>query len=283
MSISQYICLFVAYSFLGWCYEMLFCVLKTGKWENRGFLYGPVCPIYGAGCMGLTLMIPILQGDNPDLQLWQVFIISIIGSAILEYLTSWVMEKIFHAVWWDYSDLPLNLNGRISLLTTLGFGGAGIITFYVIIPIMEHIVEEINPALVYIFSIVSFGIFVADFTLTVVALLHFNATATRIAGSIGKNIEGLVGNTTQKAMWIKHEIMIRQDAIMKQISLINGYGFGALKKISVFRDKDEKQRITKRTVFSLIMRKKQKDPNFSDEDRHINNTTDFQKKEEKIC
>ena len=121
MWLSRYICLFFIYSFMGWIYETLYCTIKNGKWENRGFLFGPACPIYGTGAVAISVIMKVTIGNGIVLSLWQIFLIAFIGSAGLEYITSWGLEKLFHAAWWDYSDFPLNLHGRISLFTSLGF------------------------------------------------------------------------------------------------------------------------------------------------------------------
>ena len=81
MWISRYFVYFVIFSFFGWIYESIYCTIKSKRWENRGFLYGPLCPIYGAGGVGITAIV-------------------------LEYGTSWTLEKLFHAYWWDYSEMP---------------------------------------------------------------------------------------------------------------------------------------------------------------------------------
>ena len=117
MIFSLYFVYFIEASFIGWVWECTYNAVKQHRWENRGFLFGPVIPIYGVGTVGMMIIVrllPTLAAD--DVSLWKVFLISVVGSAILEYLTSYFMEKLFHAVWWDYSDMPLNIHGRICLL-----------------------------------------------------------------------------------------------------------------------------------------------------------------------
>lgn len=102
--------------FMGWVYESLAMTIWTGKWENRGFLFGPLIPIYGFGDITLTIVLSIYHLSN-----LQVFILSVLGSVILEISTSILLEKLFHAYWWDYSGVPLNFQGRICLPASLGF------------------------------------------------------------------------------------------------------------------------------------------------------------------
>ena len=109
------------YSFFGWVYESSFTTLRDGRWQNRGFLYGPCCPIYGVGAVLITQIAEKVGSmQNEPMPLWSIFLVSFVGSAVLEYVTSYTLEKLFHAIWWDYSMLPFNLNGWISLLNMCG-------------------------------------------------------------------------------------------------------------------------------------------------------------------
>ena len=141
MWLSRYFVMFALYSVLGWVYESTFCTIKEGKWENRGFLYGPIVPIYGVGATGITMVYDALQNyAGYSLNWWQVFLIGYLGSIVLEFGTSWVLEKLFHAVWWDYSNMPFNLQGRVCLPCSLGFGAAGLLVIYGLYPLMNRIV-----------------------------------------------------------------------------------------------------------------------------------------------
>ena len=124
----------------GWVYECVYCTVKTTRCQNRGFLFGPVCPIYGFGFIGAFLLFTSgrLQGTGGHLSLTLVFAICAAGSAVLEYSTSFLLEKLFHARWWDYSHIPLNLNGRICLPATLGFGAAGTVIIGFVLPLIDR-------------------------------------------------------------------------------------------------------------------------------------------------
>ena len=96
--------MFFIYSFLGWCTEVAFAAVRHGKFVNRGFLNGPVCPIYGFGVLMVVLLLQQLQ-DN----LLILFIGSVIVTSAIEFLTGWILETVFHAKWWDYSQNKFNL------------------------------------------------------------------------------------------------------------------------------------------------------------------------------
>ena len=117
MLISWYVCLFILYSFLGWIYETLFCIITSRRWSNRGFLYGPICPIYGAGVVLLTLLVRFAHHRGMILSAVSIFMVSVIGSALLEYATSYVLEEVFHATWWDIVIFhSISMEGLVYLL-----------------------------------------------------------------------------------------------------------------------------------------------------------------------
>ena len=89
---------FFIYSFLGWVCEVAFHAIKTGKFVNRGFLNGPVCPIYGAG----VVVILLILGEYAE-EMWAVFLVGIAVPTLLELVTGWLLETFFHDKWWDYS------------------------------------------------------------------------------------------------------------------------------------------------------------------------------------
>ena len=115
MAIYDYFIYFYLYSFVGWFFESCYCSLRPKKWINRGFLRGPFCPIYGVGA--LTILICLLpfrsMTSNDYVNEFLIFTVGMIVCDIVEYFTSFVMEKAFNARWWDYSENFLNLHGRI--------------------------------------------------------------------------------------------------------------------------------------------------------------------------
>lgn len=121
MEFKIYFLLFMTYSFIGWIIEIIDRFKVNKRIVNRGFLIGPYIPIYG--CCAIAMILLLHSIKSPIL----LFISCIVIASIGEYLTSYVMEKVFHARWWDYSDYKFNLNGRICLINCLGFGILGFI------------------------------------------------------------------------------------------------------------------------------------------------------------
>lgn len=254
MWISRYVCLFLIYSCLGWIYETIYCTILDGKWENRGFLYGPVVPIYGTGAVAISFVVHFSAGHGVDLSPGLIYIISVFGSAVLEYTTSWGMEKIFHALWWDYSKLPLNLHGRISLFTSLGFGVAGLLLVYAIVPYFEGLMDNIPSIVVELMALCLIFLFAVDITVTVTALYHFDQIVIRAEASFNQSMAVLVGGMVQRTDRMKQDIITKRTAVTDEISFMSRAAKKAIHRVYVFRDKDKRVETSKNKLLSGIKR-----------------------------
>ena len=152
-----YFLLFILYSFLGWLMEVICKLFELKKFVNRGFLIGPICPIYGYGVLGILLLI-----GNDKSDFLSIFLKSILICSVLEYLTSYVMEKLFHARWWDYSKRKFNINGRICLETMIPFGILGTIVVYFINPLFLKLINVFSPLFRTILTIIILIIYIVD-------------------------------------------------------------------------------------------------------------------------
>ncbi len=172
MIVAQYFDYFMIFSFVGWVYECIYCTIREHHWQNRGFLFGPVCPIYGSGVVAAMIvfhLLPLPAGFSEHSPV-VIFVICFVGSAIMEYGTSVVLERFFHAVWWDYSDMPFNINGRICLPASCGFGAAGIVVVKGLIPLLDRLPIAAHPIENELLSLVFAFIFGMDMALTVASL-----------------------------------------------------------------------------------------------------------------
>lgn len=161
--------IFYIYSFIGWCAEVGWAALDTGKLSNRGFLVGPVCPIYGCG---MLLVISILTPLKDNLLI--LFAGSILLTTALELIVGWGMEKIFHHHWWDYSNYPFNFKGYICLKFSLMWGFACTFVMKILQPGIFKIVNLIPVRVGIVFLVIFSGIFLADAIITIVNILKFN-------------------------------------------------------------------------------------------------------------
>lgn len=165
-TIEIYFLLFMIYAFLGWVMEVCCKFIQYNRFINRGFLIGPYCPIYGCGALLITLLLQKYSNDIVVL-----FILGMVICSILEYFTSYVMEKIFHARWWDYSTKKFNINGRICLDTMIPFGILGVLIVYFINPRLYNLFNEFNGVTLNIICIVILSIFLLDIFLSTIILI----------------------------------------------------------------------------------------------------------------
>lgn len=174
--------IFLIYSFLGWVCETVFCSLAAKKFINRGFLSGPFCPIYGFGATFVLLLFSNLRGN-----LLVLFVASIIGTSALEYITSLILEKVFHLSLWDYSHRRWNLHGRICLRNSLLFGVMSVLMIEVIHPYVEKFLAALPEKLLLLCLLLLAVEFIGDTVMTIRALVEI----TRAAGRREMGLEGL--------------------------------------------------------------------------------------------
>lgn len=165
---SYWFLMFMAYSFFGWAYESILCSITEKKLVNRGFLSGPVCPVYGCGAMFVLLTVGGVQ------QVLPLFLSAAVVTCTVEYITSWLMEKMFHAKWWDYSSFRFNLNGRICLLGALAFGVLSLLLIKFLHPRLTGAMSGFSHQAVVITALCVLAVFCTDIAFTVHHLLGMN-------------------------------------------------------------------------------------------------------------
>ena len=156
-SLVNFILLFFIYAFLGWCIEVTLKFFQFHRFINRGFLAGPWLPIYGSGATLITILVKGLS--SLESSVGTTFVISFVLCGIVEYMTSFVLEKRFHARWWDYSQKPMNLHGRVWIGNLILFGLGGVL-----------IVELFNPLFFRLSGHMSFRL---RETLVIYVMSHF--------------------------------------------------------------------------------------------------------------
>lgn len=137
--------------------ESSYVSIKQKRFVDRGFLIGPYCPIYGWGSLAIILYLNQYK-DN----FVTVFILGVVICAFIEYITSYIMEKIFKARWWDYSDKKFNLNGRVCGENAILFGLGGLLIIYMIQPVIEGYISKLSMFWLSLLSILFFIIFLVD-------------------------------------------------------------------------------------------------------------------------
>ena len=164
--LEQWFLWFVLYSFIGWMYESILCSVAGKKLVNRGFLNGPVCPVYGTGAVAVVFVLSPLK-DEP----LALFLTSALLTTLLEYLTSWAMEKLFHARWWDYSKRFLNIHGRVCLRGFVAFGAMSALVVRYVHPRVAALTGRLSARATHILVAALALLFAADLTLTLITVL----------------------------------------------------------------------------------------------------------------
>ena len=180
--------LFFIYSFAGWCIEVVLKYIQYHRFINRGFLTGPVCPIYGSGALLITIAVGSLA--RYESAYGTTFAISFGLCGAVEYLTSFFLEKRFHARWWDYSGKPMNLHGRIWIGNLILFGIAGVAIIHLLNPAIYTVLNALDPMRREIAAGVLLIVFAADYAVT-----HFvlKLVKTGVESSVADNTEEIRG------------------------------------------------------------------------------------------
>ena len=156
-SIATYFIYFIIIAICGWLMEVTLQLVQKHKFADRGFLIGPYCPIYGCGALLITIFLTKLE-EYP----LALFSVTILVCGVLEYFTSYIMEKIFHARWWDYSENRFNINGRVCLETIIPFGILGLALIYIVNPFIFDNLAKVPESTLNIIAIIIAVIFAID-------------------------------------------------------------------------------------------------------------------------
>lgn len=218
-NIYELICIFLIYSFFGWCTEVAYAGVTRGIFVNRGFLNGPYCPIYGCG---MVIVIELLYPIRDNLIV--LFVGSFLLTSVLEFFTGFILEKLFHNKWWDYSNVPFNIMGYVCLKFSICWGLAGTFFIDIIHPIVYKFILLIPSVVGIIVVSVLAVLFAADCGITVATILKLNKhlklmdevaeNLHRISDEIGENIFENVEN----AMEVKEKYQERKEELEEKVS-----------------------------------------------------------------
>ncbi|WP_313131177.1 putative ABC transporter permease [Anaerocolumna sp.] len=185
----EYLWFFIIYAFFGWCTEVAFAAVDLGKFVNRGFLNGPLCPVYGFGVAAvISLLTPIQESK------WMLFIGAVLVTTIIEFLTGWVLEKMFKQRWWDYSDLPFNIKGYVCLKFSVLWGLACLFVMEIVQPGIIHFIAVVPTRMGWVMLAIFYLILFVDVFATAQTVLKINKQleeANKIAEKIHSFSDGI--------------------------------------------------------------------------------------------
>ena len=199
-NVYQLLLLFLIYSFLGWCVEVSFVAVTTGRVVNRGFLNGPVCPIYGVGMLGALLLLEPVSGN-----LVLLFFLGMLLCTLVELIGGWILEKAFHTRWWDYTDKPFNLGGYVCLGFSIMWGFVVTFAVRLIHPLIFSLVCWLPHLLGWILIGVLYALFLTDFVLTLITVVGIRKQLGELERvgqalhTVGDTISDRLGNSALAA------------------------------------------------------------------------------------
>lgn len=211
--------IFIIYAVIGWCTEVSYAALDTGKFVNRGFLNGPYCPVYGCG---VVIVVSVLTPLKDNLLI--LFFGSFLLTSTLEYLTGFVLEKVFHNKWWDYSNKPFNIQGYVCLKFSIYWGLACTFVMDVVHPAIYKFITVIPHILGIVLLVILMTAFTVDVCVTVATILNFNKRLRlmedmagkmhQLSDEIGENIYEGVANVIEK----KDNLLVIQESARERIN-----------------------------------------------------------------
>jgi len=227
LTFSRVFLIFLAYSFLGWCMEVIYVGLFVEhKFVNRGMLHGPICPIYGFG--GLIVLLGLERWKDTWIEL---FFASMFLCSLLEYVTSWILEKLFQTKWWDYSDQKFNLNGRVCMLNSVLFGLGGMLFAHFVHPFVMWIVMAFSDTQAEWTARGLSILLSTDIIITAGRLVNFSNTMSKLKEFTESLQERFAG-----AEWFRNESLSEMLASIRQQSQLHKEQFNQalLDKVETF-------------------------------------------------
>lgn len=246
-SVYELMFYFYIYAFLGWISEVAFAAFRKGKFVNRGFLLGPVCPIYGFGVVFvLCLLKPFFK--FPLL----VYVLSVIITSALEFAVGFVSEKMFHQKLWDYSNCFMNIKGYICLTFSLLWGVGCMAIVYVVQPLIAALVG-ILPLWLGILLLAVFTVTVIfDTSVTLEASLKIDKRMTAIdeaAQKLEKLSDKIGGGVSEGTVYIKEKaedsdkLKEQYEALINKKNIVHDHMFNAFSNLKTGKYKNAYERL----------------------------------------
>jgi uncharacterized membrane protein len=218
-----YIFYFIIYSFLGWVCETIYCSIIDKQYVNRGFLKGPICPIYGAGAfIAIILLAPFSEN------IIILFLSAMIFTSILEYSTGFLLETIFNLRWWDYSSYKFNIKGRVCLLNSILFGILSVVTIKIINPILVEIIKDISLSIIIGICNISIIYFLTDAAVTASKVLQLGGKLKEMSALFEE-----IREKSESYKGILQENLSRFDELIEQESEKVAYAKEQISKLKV--------------------------------------------------
>lgn len=211
-NLEIYFMMFIFYSVAGWIMEVTLGLIEKHKFVNRGFLIGPYCPIYGVGVVSVSLLLSKISNN-----IVLLFLLSTLICGTLEYLTSYLMEKIFKARWWDYTRRKFNINGRICLETLIPFGIISVLVICFVNPWLLNILHQIPNNTLNILVIILMLIYLVDTFISFTIIVRFK----NLSKKEKDNTEEIAKKVRETAETAINKLIAEKEVLLSKINIKN--------------------------------------------------------------
>ena len=239
----SFVIIMFTYNFIGWFYEStLYSIIEQKRFMNRGYFLGPYCPIYGVVSIASVYFLQDIESPV------KVMLMGALLVSAIEYITSYILEKLFDARYWDYSAYPFNINGRVSVVSSLFFGFATMFVVKVLQPIMEELVAKMPKDVCVITAIATLAIFITDGIFTTVSMCNLNKKCKEIYEYLNEYVDSKFETMTDKSKFLDENLIIEKKNEIS-VALKNVYnlkGIQNLKEVNPLKDISQLKGITRR-------------------------------------
>lgn len=185
---------FIIYSIIGWLWETVYCSIKAKKFVYRGFLIGPYCPIYG---FGIIMVLYLIEPFHQNIVLLYIFSTLIV--TLLEYITAYTLEKIFHTTWWDYHNVPLNIQGRVALPISIFWGFCCVMVVKYLQPLVSDMVTDLYNSTGEILPLFVVLILTVDSIVSVMSMMSLQNTLKNFRTKLEEQAKALKLSVEERA------------------------------------------------------------------------------------
>ncbi len=236
--VQKLIAYFIIYSFLGWVLESIYKTIMQKKFVNSGFLYGPICPIYGIGAIIMLLFL-----NSFSEHIFILFLVGMFAFTVWEYLVGWGLEKIFKIKYWDYSENRYNFQGRVCLSHSMAWGILGVLFIVLIHPQIKNILNNISSEILLAICIIGTAYMLIDFIVSIIKIKNITVKI--------KILKEITITIKEKTEELKN--LIENNSMKKKYSNKLKETIGELnKKQQELREKIEKQTSRLRKAFPTM-------------------------------
>ena len=196
-----FVIIFFIYCFIGWFYEStLYSIVEQRRFMNRGYFLGPYCSIYGVVILSAVYFLQDIESYI------KVMIMGALLVTAIEYITSYILEKLFDARYWDYSSYPLNINGRVSVISSIFFGFTTMFGVKILHPFLEGMVTKIPEKYRIITAITMLVIFIIDGIMTTVSMCNLNKKCKAIYDQLNEFVDSKFETMTDKSKFLDENV-----------------------------------------------------------------------------